>query len=111
MPKSIETQEIMFAFAIDNKDNVDSWSKYVLEELQDAYTEMSEDDRASTTGQRIINRIKELENVPDKDEVKDDSQNDEPERRSQNINQRKRVIIGGIIAGFIILLFGVYFFI
>jgi len=34
MPTSLETQEIMVAFAIDNKDNVDSWGKYILEELQ-----------------------------------------------------------------------------
>ena len=36
---------------------------------------MPEDDRASTTGQRIINRIEELGNVAEKDKVKDDRQN------------------------------------
>ena len=46
MPTSLETQEIMIAFAIDNKDNLDSWGKYDLEELKDAYTDMPEDDKA-----------------------------------------------------------------
>ncbi len=110
MPTSLETQEIMVAFAIDNKDNVDSWGKYILEELQDAYAEMSEDDRASTTGQRILNRIEELENVVEKDEVKDDKLNEKPEQRSHDNKQRKQVIIGGIIVG-IILLLAIYFFV
>ena len=111
MPTSLETQEIMVAFAIDNKDNVDSWGKYILEELQDAYADMPEDDRASTTGQRILNRIEELENVVEKDEVKDDRQNEKPEQQSHDNKQRKQVIIGGIIVGFIILLLALYFFV
>ena len=111
MPTSLETQEIMVAFAIDNKDNLDSWGKYILEELQDAYADMPEDDRASTAGQRIINRIKELENVVEKDNVKDDRQNEKPEQRSHDNKKRKQVIIGGIIVGFIILLLAIYFFV
>jgi hypothetical protein len=111
MPTSLETQEIMVAFAIDNKDNLDSWGKYILEELQDAYADMPEDDRASTAGQRIINRIEELENVVEKDEVKDDRQNEKPKQRSHDNKKRKQVIIGGIIVGFIILLLAIYFFV
>ena len=45
MPVSLETQEIMIAFAIDNKDNYASWGKYELDELQFAYDEMPEADR------------------------------------------------------------------
>ena len=115
MPTSLETQEIMVAFAIDNKDNLDSWGKYILEELQDAYADMPEDDRASTAGQRILNRIEELENAVEKDEVKDevkdDRKNEKPEQRSHDNKKRKQVIIGGIIVGFIILLLGIYFFV
>jgi len=110
MPISLETQEIMVAFAIDNKDNLDSWGKYILEELQDAYADMPEIDRASTTGQRIKHRIEELENV-EEDKVKDDRQNEKPEQRSHDNKQRKQIIIGGIIVGFIILLLGIYFFV
>lgn len=116
MAISLETQEIMVAFAIDNKDNVDSWGKYMLEELQDAYADMPEGDRASTTGKRILNRIKELENVVEKDNVGDDKQNEEPgqpEQTEQPVHdnkQRKQIIIGGIITGVIILLLAIYFF-
>lgn len=111
MPTSLETQEIMVAFAIDNKDNLDSWGKYILEELQDAYADMPESDRASTTGQRIKHRIEELENVNvEEDKVKDDRQNEVPEEQSHDNKQRKKIIIGGIIVGFIILLLGIYFF-
>ena len=102
MPTSLETQEIMIAFEIGNKDNRDSWGKYVLEELKDAYTDMSEDDRESTTGQRIIDRIEKLEKVEVKndrleetaDQIKDDSK-----VRSQ------RILIGfglAILAGLIV---------
>ena len=77
---------------------------------QDAYADMPEDDRASTAGQRIINRIEELENVVEKDEVKDDRQNEKPEQRSHDNKQRKQITIGGIIVSFIILLLGIYFF-
>ena len=110
MPISLETQEIMVAFAIENKDNLDSWGKYILEELQDAYADMPESDRASTTGQRIKHRIEELENV-EEDKVKNDRQNEKPEQRSHDNKQRKQIIIGGIIVGFIILLLGIFFLI
>jgi hypothetical protein len=113
MPISLETQEIMVAFAIENKDNRDSWGKYILEELQDAYSEMPESDRASTTGQRIKHRIEELENVVEVEEgkVSDDRQNEKPAQQSHDNKQRKQVIIGGIIVGFIILLLGIYLFV
>lgn len=112
MAISLETQEIMVAFAIDNKDNVDSWGKYALEELQDAYSDMPENDRASTTGQRIKHRIDELENPPEdkvKDEVKDNVQNDKPEQQSHDNKPGNQIIIGGIITGVIILLLVIYF--
>ena len=112
MAISLETQEIMVAFAIDNKDNIDSWAKYTLEELQDAYADMSGSDRSSTTGQRIKHRIEELENV-EEDKVKDDRQNEQLEQTEQpghDTIQRKQIIIGGIIIGFIILLSAIYFF-
>ena len=114
MSKSIETREIMFAFAVENKDNIDSWGKYVLEELQDAYDDMSGEERASTTGQRILARIKELENPPEKvapqeeDEVEDDIQHDQPVQQGQINNQQKPIIIGGTIAGIIILILGIF---
>ena len=100
----------MVAFAIDNKDNVDSWGKYMLEELQDAYDDIPEQDRESITGQRIKNRIEELENVVEIDEVKNDPQEEKPRQQIDDNKQRKQVIIGGIIAGIIILLLGIYFF-
>jgi len=53
MAISLETQEIIFAFAADNKDNFESWGKYELDELQDAYAEMPDEERESKTGQRI----------------------------------------------------------
>ena len=102
MPTSLETQEIMIAFAIDNKDNLDSWGKYDLEELKDAYADMPEDDKASTTGQRIKDRVEELEKVeinidrPEEtaDQIKDDSK-----------DRNQKILIGiilAIIAGLII---------
>ena len=100
----------MVAFAIDNKDNVDSWGKYMLEELQDAYADMPESDRASTTGQRILNRIKELENVVEKENVEDESQNELSGHQSHDNKQTKPIIIAGIIIGIVILLSGIYFF-
>lgn len=100
----------MVAFAIDNKDNLESWGKYTLEELQDAYADMPESDRASTTGKRIKHRIEELENA-EEDKVKDDSKNEKPEQQSHDNKKGKLIIIGGIIAGFIILLIGIYFFV
>jgi hypothetical protein len=81
----------MIAFAIDNKDNCDSWGKYDLEELKDAYADMPEVDRASTTGQRIKDRIEELEKV----EVK----NDRPEEKAeQRIHVWKLSVLGYFIA-------------
>ena len=77
MPVSLETQEIMIAFAIDNKDNYASWGKYELDELQFAYDEMPEADRASTTGQRIKERIDEL--ASGKDHLQDIKQEESPE--------------------------------
>ena len=107
MPTSLETQEIMVAFVIGNKDNFDSWGKYSLIELKDAYADMSEVDRASTTGQRIRNRINEIE----ADKVNDGRQKEIAEQRSHDNKQRKQIIIGGIIVSFIILLLGIYFFV
>ena len=114
MAISLETQEIMVAFAIDNKDNVASWGKYSLEELQDAYAEMPESDRTSTTGKRIKHRIDELENVVEEkvnDEVKNVVQNEEPEQQSRDNKQRKPIIIAGIIIGLIIVLSGICLFV
>lgn len=114
MAISLETQEIMVAFAIDNKDNVDSWGKYALEELQDAYADMPDSDRASTTGQRIKHRIDELENVVEEkvnDEVKDNVQTERPEQQSHDSKQRKPIIVAGIIIGIIIVLSGIYLFV
>ena len=65
MAISLETQEIIFAFSADNKDNFESWGKYELDELQDAYTEMPDEERESKTGQRIKARIEELESGED----------------------------------------------
>ena len=105
MPTSLETQEIMIAFAIDNKDNRDSWGKYELEELEDAYTDMPEDDKASTTGQRIKDRIDELEKVDVDVKVKNDRPEEEAEQRKDDSKIRKqRLLIGlglAILAGFI----------
>lgn len=111
MAMSLETQEIMVAFAIDNKDNVDSWGKYALEELQDAYADMEESDRASTTGKRIKHRIEELENPVEekvKNEVKDNGQNEKPEQQGHGNKQKQQIIIAGIIIGIIIVLSGIY---
>ena len=65
MAISLETQEIIFAFSADNKDNFESWGKYELDELQDAYAEMPDEERESKTGQRIKARIEELESGED----------------------------------------------
>ena len=102
MPTSLETQEIMIAFAIDNKDNLDSWGKYDLEELKDAYTDMPEDDKASTTGQRIKDRVEELEKV----EVNIDRPEETADQRKDDSKDRNQKILIGlilaIIAGLII---------
>ena len=123
MEISLETQEIIFAFAIDNKDNYESWGKYELDELQDAYAEMPEEDRDSSAGKRIKDRIKELESG--KDQVKelrqeeeisaqqsdDNEQEEKPEPQSEVSKQNTPIIIGGIIVAIIILLLGLYFFV
>ncbi len=102
MPTSLETQEIMIAFAIDNKDNLDSWGKYDLEELKDAYADMPEDDKASTTGQRIKDRVEELEKV----EVNIDRPEETADQRKDDSKDRNQKILIGlilaIIAGLII---------
>ncbi len=102
MPISLETQEIMIAFAIDNEDNLDSWGKYDLEELKDAYTDMPEDDKASTTGQRIKDRVEELEKV----EVNIDRPEETADQRKDDSKDRNQKILIGlilaIIAGLII---------
>ncbi|MFT5425673.1 MAG: hypothetical protein ACI9ZT_000605 [Gammaproteobacteria bacterium] len=60
MAASLETQEIIFAFAADNKDNIESWGKYKLDELEKAYAELPEEEINSKTGHRIKERIAEL---------------------------------------------------
>lgn len=110
----------MIAFAIENKDNYASWGKYEFDELQDAYTEMPEADRASTTGQRIKERIQELESG--KDHLKDIRQEAASEYQGDDIEQEESTeeqaeasknntpyIIGGIIV-LIILLLVLYLF-
>ena len=92
----------MIAFAIDNEDNLDSWGKYDLEELKDAHADMPEDDKASTTGQRIKDRVEELEKVEvniDRPEETADQRKDDSKVRNQ------KILIGlilAIIAGLII---------
>ena len=61
MALSLETQEILLAFADENKANEAAWGKYEIDELQDAYAEMPEQDKVSATGRRIQERIAELE--------------------------------------------------
>lgn len=104
MPISLETQEIMIAFAIDNKDNRESWSKYDLIELKDAYADMPEDDKVSTTGQRIKDRIDDLEKV--EVEVKNDRPEETADQRKDDPNVRnQRILIGfglAILVGLII---------
>ena len=106
MSISLETQEIMIAFAIDNKDNRESWGKYDLIELQDAYADMPEDDKVSTTGQRIKDRIDELEKVEVEVEVKNDRPEETADQKKDDPNVRnQRILIGfglAILAGLII---------
>ena len=120
----------MFAFAADNKDNYESWGKYELDELQDAYAEMSEEEKGSKTGLQIKERIEELE--PGKDQVeelrqeealqsedteqevisepKTDSQPElQPKLSSRASQQKTPIIIAGIIIGVIILMLVTYF--
>jgi hypothetical protein len=130
MPISLETQEIIFAFAADNKDNLESWGKYELDELQDAYAELPEEEIASTTGQRIKDRIEELESGHDqvkeaREEVLPDNPLDGglseketqeipimpsiPETKTEEPKQKTPIIIAGIIIGVVILTLVVYF--
>ena len=133
MAISLETQEIIFAFEADNQDNYESWGKYELDELQDAYAEMPEEDKDSSAGQRIKDRIEELESG--KDQVQELRQEEEekekiaeqqseattqekisepqpepqPEPETEAPKQKTPIIIGGIIIGVVILMLVVYF--
>lgn len=128
MAISLETQEILFAFEADNKDNYESWGKYELDELQDAYAELPEEDKTSTTGQRIKERIEELESGKDQvqelrheEEVAEQQSEDieqeetseaQPETRleeSEAPKQKTPIIIAGIIIGVVVLMLVVYF--
>jgi len=134
MAISLETQEIIFAFAADNKDNYESWGKYELDELQDAIAGMPEEDRDSTAGQRVKDRIKELESGHDQvqelrqeeeekeklaeQQSEDSKQKDTPEpqpepqhAKSEAPEQNTPIIIGGIIVAIIVLLSAYYFFV
>jgi len=133
MAISLETQEIIFAFEADNQDNFESWGKYELDELQDAYAEMPGEDKDSSTGQRIKDRVEELESG--KDQVQELRQEEEekekiaeqqseattqekisepqpepqPEPETEAPKQKTPIIIGGIIIGVVILMLVVYF--
>ena len=133
MAISMETQEIIFAFEADNKDNFESGGKYELDELQDAYAEMPGEDRESKTGQRIKDRIKELESGEDQvqelrheEEEKEklaEQQNEDaekevipevkpetkPDPKTEAPKQKTPIIIAGIIIGVVILMLAVYF--
>jgi len=134
MAISLETQEIIFAFAADNKDNYESWGKYELDELQDAIADMPEEDRDSPAGQRVKDRIKELESGHDQvQELRQEEEEKEAlaEQQSEDTEQevipepqpkpqseeteaakpKTPMIMGGIILGIIILLLGLYFFV
>jgi hypothetical protein len=88
MAISLETQEIIFAFAADNKDNFESWGKYELDELQDAYTEMPDEERESKTGQRIKARIEELESGEDQvQELRHEEEEKLEEQQSKDTEQ------------------------
>jgi len=132
MAISLETQEIIFAFEADNQDNYESWGKYELDELQDAYAEMPGEDKDSDTGQRIKDRIEELESGKDQvQELRQEEEENEklaeqqseattqekisepqpePQREeSEAPKQKTPIIIGGIIIGVVILMLVVYF--
>ena len=123
MPVSLETQEILIAFAVENKDNHQSWGKYELDELQFAYDEISEADKESTTGQRIKQRIEELASGKDHlQETKqeeaaehplDDTEQEEPteqpteqpaEQAAEEPKSNTPYIIGAIVIVIIVLL-------
>ena len=132
MPTSPETQEIIFAFAIDNKDNIESWGKYELDELQDAIADMPEEEITSSTGKRIKDRIKELESGHDQvkevieqvssdnplDDGHDEDESPDQEAVSElspksdsnpdETKQNTPIIIGGITVGVIVLLLVIY---
>ncbi len=132
MAISLETQEIIFAFEADNKDNFESWGKYELDELQDAYAEMSGEDRESKTGQRIKDRIEELESGKDQvqelrqeeeekeklaEQQSEDTEQEEtpeiqpepqPESETEAPKPKTPIIIAGIIIGVVILMLVVY---
>ena len=133
MAISLETQEIIFAFEADNQDNYESWGKYELDELQDAYAEMPEEDKDSSAGQRIKDRIEELESGTDQvqelrqeEEEKEKLAEQQSEATTKNViselqpeaqaevktegpKQKTPIIIGGIIIGVVILMLVVYF--
>jgi Fe2+ transport system protein B len=139
MAISLETQEIIFAFEAGNKDNFESWGKYELDELQDAYAEFSkipEEERDSGAEKRIEERIKELESGEDQvqelrheEEEKEKIAEQQREATTQNViseprpeaqpkpqhieseepKQKTPIIIGGIIIGVVILMLVVYF--
>jgi len=126
MATSLETQEIIIAFAIDNKDNLESWGKYELDELQDAYAELPEEEISSTAGQRIKDRIEELASGHDqvkearkKDDSPDNPLDDGfsedktqetakvpsiPEIKTEGTKPKTPMIIGGVTIGIIMLL-------
>jgi hypothetical protein len=135
MAISLETQEIIFAFEADNKDNFESWGKYELDELQDAYAEFSkipEEERDSSAGHRIQDRIKELESGEDQvqelrheeeekqkiaeqqseattQEKTSESRPEPQSKETEAPKQKTPIIIGGIIIGVVILMLVVYF--
>jgi len=132
MAISLETQEIIFAFEADNKDNFESWGKYELDELQDAYAEFSkipEEERDSSVEKRIEERIEELESGKDQvQELRHEEEEKEkiaeqqseattqekisepqPEPETEAPKQKTPIIIGGIIIGVVILMLVVYF--
>jgi len=136
MAISMETQEIIFAFASDNKDNFESWGKYELDELQDAYAEFSkipEEERDSSAEKRIEDRIKELESGEDQvqelrheeeekekiaeqqseattqEKISEAQPEAQPEPETEASKQKTPIIIGGIIIGVVILMLVVYF--
>ena len=117
----------MIAFAIENKDNYQGWGKYELDELQFAYAEISEEDRASSTGQRIKERIAELESGKDHlEDVKQEVAADDPrvdieqseppepaeptEQPAEESNNNTPYLIGGIIIAVIIVCLALYLF-
>jgi len=132
MSISLETQEIIFAFEVDNKDNFESWGKYELDELQDAYAEMPGEDRDSSTGQRIKERVEELESGKDQvqvlrqeeeerekiseqqsedieQEIIPEPQPEPQSKKTETPEQKTPIIIAGIIIGVVILMLVVYF--